>query len=60
MFEWDESKNRRNLAKHGIAFEDVLSVFANREGPSRSKISAGITANPGTLFFALSRTCSSM
>jgi uncharacterized protein len=31
MFEWDESKNRRNLAKHGIAFEDVLSAFANRE-----------------------------
>ena len=31
MFEWDESKNRQNLAKHGIAFEDVLSVFANRE-----------------------------
>jgi uncharacterized protein len=31
MFEWDESKNRRNLAKHGIAFEDVLSVFGNRE-----------------------------
>jgi uncharacterized DUF497 family protein len=31
MFEWDESKNQQNLAKHGIAFEDVLSVFANRE-----------------------------
>jgi uncharacterized protein len=27
MFEWDESKNQRNLGKHGIAFEDVLSVF---------------------------------
>jgi hypothetical protein len=31
MFEWDESKNRQNLEKHGIAFEEVLSVFANRE-----------------------------
>ena len=31
MFEWDEDKNRKNLAKHGIAFEDVLPVFANRE-----------------------------
>jgi uncharacterized protein len=31
MFEWDEDKNRTNLEKHGIAFEDVLSVFANRE-----------------------------
>ena len=31
MFEWDEGKNRRNREKHGIAFEDVLSVFSNRE-----------------------------
>jgi uncharacterized protein len=31
MFEWDEDKNRKNLEKHGVAFEDVLSVFANRE-----------------------------
>jgi uncharacterized DUF497 family protein len=31
MFEWDERKNRQNLEKHGIAFEDVLSVFANNE-----------------------------
>ena len=30
MFEWDERKNKQNLDKHGIAFEDVLSVFANR------------------------------
>jgi uncharacterized protein len=27
----DESKNQHNLEKHGIAFEDVLSVFANSE-----------------------------
>jgi uncharacterized protein len=31
MFEWDERKNRQNLEKHGIAFEDALSVFANNE-----------------------------
>jgi uncharacterized DUF497 family protein len=31
MFEWDESKNQWNLAKHGIAFEDVLSEFASSE-----------------------------
>ena len=31
MFEWDESKNQHNLEKHGIAFEDALSVFANSE-----------------------------
>jgi uncharacterized protein len=30
VLEWDESKNQRNIEKHGIAFEDVLSVFANR------------------------------
>jgi uncharacterized DUF497 family protein len=30
-FEWDEGKNQRYFEKHGIAFEDVLSVFANRE-----------------------------
>jgi uncharacterized DUF497 family protein len=26
-FEWDETKNRRNLAKHGISFEIANSVF---------------------------------
>lgn len=26
-FEWDEAKNRRNLAKHGISFEIVKSMF---------------------------------
>ena len=31
MVESDESKIRRNLEKHGIAFEDVLSIFGNRE-----------------------------
>jgi uncharacterized DUF497 family protein len=31
MFEWDEDKNRKNLAKHGIAFQDVLAVFSSRE-----------------------------
>jgi uncharacterized protein len=25
--EWDESKNRTNIAKHGIAFIDVVPVF---------------------------------
>jgi uncharacterized DUF497 family protein len=27
-FEWDEAKNRRNLAKHGISFEEAARVFA--------------------------------
>jgi hypothetical protein len=26
-FEWDEEKNRQNLAKHGISFEEAASVF---------------------------------
>jgi hypothetical protein len=27
-FEWDEAKNRRNLLKHALAFEDADLVFA--------------------------------
>ena len=27
MFEWDEDKNRDNLAKHGLRFEDAEQVF---------------------------------
>jgi uncharacterized DUF497 family protein len=26
-FEWDPAKARRNLAKHGVAFEDAVRVF---------------------------------
>ena len=26
-FEWDEEKNRANIAKHGIAFEDAKGIF---------------------------------
>jgi uncharacterized protein len=26
-FEWDEAKNRRNLAKHGFSFESAKLVF---------------------------------
>ena len=26
-FEWDEDKNRRNLAKHKVSFETAKSVF---------------------------------
>jgi uncharacterized DUF497 family protein len=31
MIEWDESKNRANRERHGLAFEDVHLVF---EGPT--------------------------
>lgn len=27
QFEWDEAKRRRNLAKHGVDFLDVLPAF---------------------------------
>ena len=26
-FEWDEDKNKQNLAKHGINFETAILVF---------------------------------
>lgn len=29
-FEWDEAKSRANRAKHGISFEEVLTIF---DGP---------------------------
>jgi uncharacterized DUF497 family protein len=31
-FEWDEQKNRENIRKHGLDFEDVWEVF---KGPLR-------------------------
>lgn len=31
VFVWDEEKNRRNIAKHGIAFEDVVAVFSSQD-----------------------------
>jgi uncharacterized DUF497 family protein len=27
-YEWDEAKNRKNFAKHGLSFEDASRVFA--------------------------------
>ncbi len=32
---WDGRKNRRNLACHGIAFEDAIGIF---EGPTLEKV----------------------
>ena len=29
IFDWDDRKNARNKAKHGIAFEDVVSIFSD-------------------------------
>jgi uncharacterized DUF497 family protein len=27
-YEWDEAKNRKNIAKHGFSFEDADQVFS--------------------------------
>ena len=28
MYEWDEEKSQRNLARHGLSFEDAEKVFS--------------------------------
>jgi uncharacterized DUF497 family protein len=32
VFEWDARKATRNLVKHGVAFEEAATVFADPEG----------------------------
>ena len=34
-YSWDPAKSRRNVARHGIAFEDAVRVF---EGPTLERI----------------------
>jgi len=29
MFEWDETKAKSNLSKHGVSFEEAATVFAD-------------------------------
>lgn len=29
-FEWDETKNKENVKKHGVAFEEAASIFLNK------------------------------
>ena len=31
IFEWDENKNQLNKRKHGISFEEALSVFLDEK-----------------------------
>jgi uncharacterized protein len=31
-FEWDETKSRRNVKKHGASFDDAALVLADEEG----------------------------
>ncbi len=28
MFEWDDNKNKQNIAKHGICFTDACKIFS--------------------------------
>jgi len=32
---WDRKKNRRNLARHGIVFEDAIKIF---DGPTLERV----------------------
>ena len=34
-FEWDEEKNRRNIERHGVRFEDAQKIF---DGPVLTRI----------------------
>jgi len=34
-YTWAPEKNRRNVARHGIAFEDAIKIF---EGPTLEKV----------------------
>jgi uncharacterized DUF497 family protein len=34
-YSWDREKNRRNLIRHGIAFDDAVRIF---DGPTVEKV----------------------
>jgi len=34
-FTWDSKKNRRNVSRHGIAFEDAIRIF---DGPTLERV----------------------
>jgi uncharacterized DUF497 family protein len=34
-YTWDPKKNRRNIARHGIAFEDAVGIF---DGPTLERV----------------------
>ena len=31
-FDWDQEKNRSNLKKHGVSFEEAAAVFLDEDG----------------------------
>jgi hypothetical protein len=58
-FEWDTSKAQANLAKHGVAFEEAVSVFADplaalfadpdHSGEEEREIIVGLSTKPQLL-----------
>jgi uncharacterized DUF497 family protein len=58
-FEWDASKAAGNLAKHGVAFEEAVSVFADllaalfddpdHSGEESREIIVGLSTKPRLL-----------
>ena len=34
QFEWDESKNKNNIKKHSVCFEDAIPVFFDEKALS--------------------------
>jgi hypothetical protein len=50
-YTWDQRKNRRNIALHGLAFEDAVGIF---DGPSlKESMSASITAKFASMLMEL-------
>ena len=42
LFEWNASKARTNLEKHGVSFEDATSVFGDQRAITiESKVTSG-------------------
>jgi uncharacterized DUF497 family protein len=37
-YEWDEAKNRKNFAKHGLNFEDASKYFPDLASPSKTTV----------------------
>jgi uncharacterized DUF497 family protein len=61
-FEWDEAKNRTNIKKHGVSFNEAATIFADKnilslpdEEHSESEerwVSVGISKTLKVLFVA--------
>lgn len=49
-YEWDEAKNRTNVAKHGLSFEDAEQVLQGLASPSKTIVL--LTAKNGSSLWA--------